>query len=354
MGVWYATRESVKASLEVNTTSYADPLIDRKLDGSSRSVEEQMHRRFYPELKTVKFDYPNWSYSPAWRLWLDDNEIVTKDGLILQCGGTTIDNDDIILRRSDGRNEPPYTHLELLTSSAAAFGGGPTFQESTVLTALYGYQYDWLAGGELSAGINSSVTTVDLLPLNSYFDVGVGSLIMVGTERMLVTNRRLLDTTQNLQTTMDARNADTIVDVTDGSTFAPDEIILIDAERMRIVDIAGNNLIVERAFDGTNVASHAGGADIYSMRRFTVQRGALGSTAAAHSSGDDVSVFQYPGLVEELANAETIVMLEQASGAYATTVGSGDSGRDSAGKGLPEIQARCWNAHARKSRIGAI
>lgn len=354
MGVWYSTRESVKASLEVNTTSYADPLIDRKLEGASRSVEAQTHRRFYPELKTVTFDYPTYQYSPTWRLWLDGNEVITTDGLILQSGGTVIDNADILLRRSDGKDEPPYTHLELLTSSSAAFGGGSTQQQDIQLTALFGYQYEWLAGGELSAGIDSSVTIVDMIPLNSYFDVGVGSLIMVGTERMLVTNRRLLDTTQNLQSTMDSSKSDTIVAVTDGTTFAPDEIIMIDAERMRIVDIAGNNLVVERAFDGTVLSAHSLNADIYSMRRFIVQRGALGSTAAAHSSGDDVSVFQYPGLVEELTNAETIVMLEQASGAYASTVGSGDSARESPGIGLPEIQSRCWNAHARKSRIGAI
>lgn len=344
----------MKASLEVHTTSYADPLIDRKLDAASRSVEAQTHRRFYPELKTVKFDYPAYQYAPTWRLWLGDNEIITKDGMILQSGGVTIDNDDILLRRSDGKNEPPFTHLELNTSSAAALSAGATSQEATLLTALFGYQYEWQSGGELSAGIDASVTIVDMIPLNSYFDVGVGSLIMVGTERMLVTNRRLLDTTQNLQSTMDASKADTIVDVTDGTTFAPDEIIMIDAERMRIVDIAGNNLIVQRAFDGTNLQTHSASADVYSMRRFTVQRGALGSTAAAHNSGDDVSVFQFPGLVEELTNAETIVMLEQSAGAYASTVGSGDSGRDSVGKGLPEIQARCWQAHARKSRIGAI
>lgn len=354
MGIWYSTRERVKRSLEVNHSSRADRLIDPKIDAASFSVENQMHRRFYPELRTVKYDYPNYQYAPTWRLWLGDNELATKEGLILQSGSVTIDNNDILLRRSDGKGEPPYTFIELNIDTDAAFGQGSTFQQDISVTGLFGYKYDWRVSGELSANIDDSVTTVDITPVNGYLGVETGSLLMIGSERMVTVDRRSVDTTVDTAGTLTSNKGDTLLAVSDGSLFALEEIISVDAERMRVADIVGNNLIVERAFDGTVLDDHASGVSIFAQRRFTVQRGMLGSTAESHTAGDDVSVFVYPGLIDELATAEAIVMLEQATGAYAATRGAGESGKTASGEGLPELQQRAWTAHARKSRLSAI
>lgn len=354
MGIWYSTLEKVRLSLEVNHTARADRLIRAKIDAASFGVESLTHRRFYPELKTVKFDYPNYQYSPTWRLWLGDNELVTRDDLVLRSGSVTIDNSDVLLRRSDGKNEPPYTHIELDLDSDAAFGQGSTWQEDIQVTGHFGYKYDWRASGQLAGAINNSVTTVDIAPSDGYLGVEVGSLLMVGTERMVTVDRRSIDTTINTAGTLDANMGDTLLAVTDGTAFAVDETILVDSERMLITDIAGNNLIVERAFDGTVLADHLSGVDIYALRRFTVQRGALGTVAASHSSGDSVSVFVYPGLVEELATGEAIVLLAQSTGAFAANRGAGESGSDPAGEGLPDLRDRCYTAHGRKLRVSAI
>lgn len=355
MGIWYSTQEKVRLSLEVSHSARADRLIKSKIDAASFGVESLTHRRFYPELKTVRYDYPNRQYNPPWRLSLGDNELVTKDSLILRSGSVIIDNADVLLRRADGKDEPPYTFLELDTDSNATFGEGSTWQQDIQITGLFGYKYDWRdASGELAAGIDASVTTVDINPINGYLGVETGSLLRVGTEQMITVDRRSIDTTVDTAGTLDANMGDTLLAVTNGAAFAIDEIILVDAERLRIVDIAGNNLIVERAFDGTVLADHLSGASIFALRRFTVQRGVLGSTAAAHNSGDDASVFVYPGLVEELATAEAIVMLEQATGAYAATRGSGESGSNPSGEALPDLRDRCYVAHGRKLRVSAI
>src|SRR3546814_19132909 len=81
---------------------------------------------------------------------------------------------------------------------------------------------------------------------------------------------------------MNALKNDQTVDVTDGTLFFVGELILIDSERMRIVDITGNNLTVVRAYGGATLAAHSLGADVYVSRRLTVDRGALGTTAAPH------------------------------------------------------------------------
>lgn len=354
MSAWYTTEEKVRDSLEIAHTPRVRRLIAPKIRAATLSVENQTHRRFYPEIRVVKYDYPNFQYAPTWRLWLGDNELITKTGLVVQSGATTIDNDDLLLRRGDGKEEPPFTFIELLQSSSAAFGHGTIWQQDITITGLYGYRNDTELGGELVAGINSSVTTVDIKPLDGYMSVETGSLLLIGSERMITRNRQSLDTTVDTTASLDDHANVTTVPVTDGTNFAINEVITIDSERMQIIDITGNNLTVERQFDGTVLQTHSSGASIFAPRRFTVERGVLGTTAAAHSLGDDVSVFLYPGLIEELATAEAIVMLEQATGAYAATRGSGESAREVSGTGLPDLRARTWEAHARKSRIGAI
>jgi hypothetical protein len=354
VGIWYSTLEAVRRSLEVNHSSRADRLIKSKIDAASFGVESLTHRRFYPELKTVTFDYPNFQYSPSWRLWLGSNELVTRDDLVLRSGAIVIDDADILLRRSDGKDEPPYTHIELDLDSDASFGQGSTWQEDIQVTGHFGYKYDWTEAGELAGAINASVTTVDIAPVDGSLGVEVGSLLMIGDERMVTVDRRSLDTTINTAGTLDANMGDTLLAVTDGTAFAVDETILVDSERMLIADIAGNNLIVERAYDGTVLADHLSGVDIYALRRFTVQRGALGTTAASHNSGDSVSVFVYPGLVEELATGEAIVLLAQSTGAFAANRGAGESSSDPAGEGLPDLRDRCYTAHGRKLRVSAI
>jgi hypothetical protein len=354
MGVWYATREQVKDSLEIAATASANQLIDSKLETASRTIESFLHRRFYPERRTVQMDWPNYQYAYTWQLWLGDNELITLEELT--SGGNNITADSI-LRRGDDRAEPPYTYIEInLNSNTGAFGGGTTFQRSLGVTGVFGYNdtSTALPAGTLGATVNAAASTLVINPSNGYYPVGVGALLLIGTERIILTNRRMSDTGQNLASTLDALQSDSVVTVSDGTTFALGETILLGAERMRIDDIAGNNLIVTRAWDGSNLTTHIIGEDLYALRSFTARRGTLGSTAAGHNSGDAVYMHEFPGPVNELCVAETVVLLEQSSAGYARVVGSGPSQRESSGAGLTDIRERAWIAYGRKSRKAAI
>src|SRR5690606_34488219 len=131
-------------------------------------------------------------------------------------------------------------------------------------------------------------------------------LIKLGTEHMVVTGRSMLDTGQNIGADLDASNSAVTVAVTDGTAFSAGETLLIGSERMLIVDVAGNNLIVKRAWDGSVLAAHTSGADIYASRTLTVERGALGTTAATHLDNAAVSRHVVPGAVRALAVAEAL------------------------------------------------
>lgn len=317
MGIPYATREQIKRSLEVNATAYADWLIDQKLEAGSRIVEAFLHRRFYPELRTIKLDYPNYSYSPAWTFELGANEIISLSSLV--SGGITIPIGNIFLRRDDDIDEPPYSRIEIDLSTSSAFSAGTTFQRDTVATGLFSGDRDTdtsIPRAILGGNINNLVTSIVLNPASGLFDIGVGSLLLIGTERMLVVERRMSDTGQNLVTNMAQSQDDVIVDVADGTQFAVGETILLGPERMKIQDIAANNLIVERAFDGSILAAQTAPVDVFALRTCNVKRGILGSTAASHNLNDNVYVHQYPGPVNELCIAETVILLEGNAAAY--------------------------------------
>jgi hypothetical protein len=57
--------------------------------------------------------------------------------------------------------------------------------------------------------------------------------------------------------------SETGVDVDDGSLFAEDDILLVDAEQMFVVSISTNTLTVTRAYNGTTAAAHADNSVVY-------------------------------------------------------------------------------------------
>lgn len=58
-------------------------------------------------------------------------------------------------------------------------------------------------------------------------------------------------------------SSETDIDVDDGSLFAEDDILLIDAEQMQVVSIATDTLTVTRAYNGTTAATHADTSVLY-------------------------------------------------------------------------------------------
>jgi hypothetical protein len=353
----YASREAVQRALDFAETARTDEQVDRAIEAASDDVEGFLHRRFYPTLTTRYFDWPNGSYSRPWRLWLDANELISIT--TLTSGGVVLDPADYFLRRSDDLDEPPYTSVEINLATSAAYGGGPTTQRDIAIYGLYGHSANEAAVGTLVTGINTSAVGVDLSAAGT---VGVGDLIRVDTERMLVAGRAMLDTGQNLAGDLEDSDAATLVAAANG-TASSGEVILIDAERMLVVDVAGDNLVVKRGWDGTVLAAHTSGADVYAARALTVQRGVCGTTAASHSLGAPVVRHVPPSLVRDLCVAEAIEQLLQETAGYARPTGastarSGDSdtrqNKNQLGLGIEAIRDRAYTAYGRQARTAAV
>lgn len=327
--VRYTTREAVKAGPGFSGSAVSNSRIDDAIESASRAIESGLHRRFYPEIRTVSLDWPNHGSRKPWRLWLDNNEVISVDTLV--AGGVTISSSDYMLRRSDDLNEPPYDRIEVDRSSSAVFQQGDTSQKAIVITGTFGYTENTKAAGALDEALDDSETGVDVT--NGAL-VGVGDLLKVDDEWMNVTDRTMLDTGQNIGANLASDKSVVTVAVTTGSEYFEGETILVDAEKMLITEVAGNNLIVKRAVDGSPLAAHTSGADVYSPRTLVVERGVLGTTAASHTTATAVARLDVPGPVRKLANAIAVDTLLQESSGYSRTVGSGENEREAYGRAL--------------------
>lgn len=348
----YATREQVKRAMDSAETARNNGRIDRALASASRNIDKLCRRRFYPESTTRKFDWPNKQYARSWRLWLESNELISLN--TLTSGGIVIPAASYFLRRADDLDEPPFTYIEIDVSTVAGFSAGNTWQRSIQAAGLFGYRNDETPAGTLAAAVADDTTTT--ATISNSDAMGIGDLIRVESERMIVTGRAMLDTGQNLAGTLDASLATTGVPVGSGAMFTAGETILIDSERMLVEDIAGNTLIVKRAWDGSVLAGHSAPADVFAPRTLTVERGALGTTAASHSSATAINRWMPPPLINQLAIAEAMVEVGQQSASYAASQSAGESMRASFGgsqSGLADLRERVCRAH-RRNILGPV
>ncbi len=137
-------------------------------------------------------------------------------------------------------------------------------------------------------------------------------------------------------------------------TIAVGEMILVDAERMLVVDVAGTTLTVKRAWDGSTLASHNAGVDIYAPRTLNVTRGALGTVAATHNLAAAVQQHVVPALVRDLNVAEAINQLQQETSGYARVIGEGENAREGTGRSLFDLRRDTITAYGRQARSRAV
>lgn len=351
----YTTREIVKRALDQGEVLRNNRNVDRCVETASRSVEGLCHRIFYPRVATKYFNWPNEQTAVSWRLWLDDQDLVSVT--TLTSGGTVIGSSNYFLEPNT--TGPPYSRLEVSLATSSAFGGGSTHQRDITIAGLWGWSDSHTSVGTITEALDSSETAVDVSAAASA-DIGVGSILKIDSERMLVTERTMIDTGQNVGGVglTNQKNSLSLA-VADGTQFAAYEVILVESERMLITDIAGNTLTVERAFEGTTIAAHAAGVDIYAPRTLTVTRGALGSTAATHDSGATVSVWKVPAGIQQLATAEAIhELMQEQTGWFrtmsASSIFGGTSKRAATTEALMDFRGQIYRAYGRKARTRAI
>lgn len=326
----YASVDDLSVAADFNPASVRAASLERHLEHAASKIDDGMRRRFYPLIQTRTYQ-PRRYVRPAGMdssgIWLDD-DLTSLTSVTVDGAAETIA--DLELWPLDG---PPYSWL------------GVTGNEISIV-GVWGYRYTDIDVTTVNGAISDATgTTVNI---DDGSQVGVGDLILIDTERMLVTRKASIDTGQNIGADLAANVGENTVTVSDGTGFTVGETLFVNSERMRIVDIIGNNLIVVRAWLGSTIAAHTTGDDVYAMRSLTVERGAAGSTAATHSDAATVTKATPPAVIRDLVIAEALVAFEQEASRYGRTIGSGESEMEARGAGLNDLRTDARRRYQRR------
>lgn len=339
-GVWYATREQVKASVDVKNSLRANAQIDRAIADASRSADRICRRTFYPRYATRVWRVPSADSPTPGVLWLGgQSELIELTTVTV--AGQNIDPSTVTLRPDTG---PPHTWLEHANTGASAIS----------ITGKLGFGDDQTPAGII--GTPGGISSMDvLLDVADGSRVGVGQLLACDTERMIVTDKNTLTTGLTITADLgDKMNAVTVA--LSGTALAPNpgEMILVDGERMLVQDRTGTTAYVTRAVDGTVLAAHTAGATIYAYRTLTVERGAVGTTAIIQPQGAELTAYvPHPSLTSYVV-AEALNQVAQENSAYARVIGSGEGQREARGAGIKDKRTRLRSELGRRVRMGAV
>lgn len=344
----YCTREDVMRAPEIKASANQSSRIDDAIEQAARSVDSLCNRGtlevrpgFAPWTGSITFDWPGTATgnNSSYRYWLAQDQLISLTSVTTD--GQAITANTYGWTANGGA---PYAGIEIDRSSASILQvGSAAGQRSLVITGVWGYSNTELARGTLSGAINASATSALLAA-----PFGVGSIIRLDSERMVVTDRTWASTGQTC--TLAASMSVQTIAVASGAAFYAGEELLIDAERVLITSIAGNNLIVTRAVNGSTLAAHTT-ATIFWNRTATLERGILGTTAASHADGATVNTWQAPRLIKQLAIAYAIDQLQQENSAYARSIGAAESQSEFLGRGLKALEQRVLNSPYTRGKV---
>lgn len=335
---WYTTREILKASINIEGATL-NRRLDQLAEGASEEVEELLGRRFIPYTGSRRFDWPPRVRSRyAWILELDED--------LLSLTSITDEGDDAVaIAAGDVNLEPynapasgyPYDRIEIDLQTSATFDSGDTPQQAIRVTGQWGYTNRTRAAGDLAAAIATAAATSAQVTDGSL--VEVGNTLLVNSEAIFVSDKEVVDSTRNLAADLASSEAARTVQVDSSTGLNVGEVLLIDSERMLIEDISGNNLTVRRKYDGSTLASHSNGADVYVYRLLTIVRGVNGTTAATHAQGDDVLVYAPPQDIVDLATAIALARHANQRSGWTGQMGGGESSIEVRGISLRQFRA---------------
>jgi hypothetical protein len=349
MSVWYCRREDVKSALDIKQTARSDAQVDRSIAAASRTIENLCNRVFYPTVATRYFDWPTeWAQTTVpWRLWLDENEVV--EVISLSSGGVTIPATDYFLEPN--LTGPPFDRIELDLADSSSFGQtSGTYQRDIALEAVFGYDNITEQVGTLSSSVSSSDSTL----LATDGSIGVGDLLTIDSEKMVVIGKAWVDTADTSAGVVTSSMADDVVTCSDGTLYTEGEVIALDSEKMMVVDIMVNDLVVKRAWDGSTLADHTAGAHILAKRTLRVQRGQLGTQAVGHLSAAPIYRQVFADGVHTLCVAIALDAVLQEQSGYSRETGSGDNAKPATGAGLAAAIQRAYETYGRKTRMKAV
>ena len=356
MPSYYCTVEDVRGALEESTSAYDLTQVLRAIGAGSDDVDncvKYTNGIFRPLFAVYSYLWPDVQTSWYYRQWLDANRLISVTSIV--SGGVIIPPLDPLGRPNyflePQAYGPPYDRVEidLATSSAFSFAGTP--QRATDITGLWGYDDQRAAAGTLAGALGVADNPIVVSDGSA---CGIGDHLIIDLERIEVLGKTWHDSTQTSTAPLAASKAANTVAVGTGSYFNAGEMILIDSERMLVQDQAANNLTVKRGYDGSVLAAHSGGAEVWDQHALVVTRGAQGSVAATHSNAAPITRHLVPPAVRSLAVASSVQAILMERSGWAVQLGPAGAGAQRRMANLDEMRANVSANYGRQTRTRVV
>ena len=348
----YTTRGAVKRAAQIGGDSL-DATIDEQIDAASREIDRITGRRFIPLTAAKSYDWPQRS-GRVGVVYLDEDLLsvtsLTKEGTDV----TAIAAADYFLEPST--LGPPYSRIEIDQSSSAFFSAKDTHQRQIVVTGSWGYSNATAPASSLATALTDTTGTAVRLKDGSKADVG--DTLLVESEQMFISGRTDEDLAVNTHGTtgaMDASMTDKTITVDGAPTnaVAVGEVLRIGSERMYVEAInSTTSFEVTRAYDGSTLAAHSTGDDVFVFRAYTVTRGENGTTAATHVISTAANRYQPPADIRGLCLAMAVAYYQATRGGWTGIVGGPEGQTETRMSALNRLR-KDTAAHYRRYAVGA-
>lgn len=310
---WYCSLAEIVADLGL--TGVKDEAQGLRVIKAASQYFDQRGGQFIPHTEQRTFNGGG-----GVDLWIDP--LITATAITVYEGDTpyTLTSADYLYNPSNRWwANGPHTRLEVdLDGLIGAWFNG---QQNVLITGRWGlYEKTRLTGATVASQTDTSTT----LTVDNGAALSPGMIVLIGTEQEAIeATGAATDSAVNTSGALD--NSQEEIAVSNSALLSIGEVIKVDFEQMRVIDIQSNTLLVERGYNGTKRVTHLTGLDIYVYRSFSVIRGVNGTTAAAHS-GTSVYRCLPPDDVNYLCRQIAALMLKKSQSGFAGKVGNADTG----------------------------
>lgn len=295
---------------QAGVKSWKETQALQKIAAASEWIDRTLGA-FIPTSKARRFDT-----SGGLDCWVDPLLAVTS---IVDDGVALLAADYLLHPRKKLWENGPYIRVSI-DPDATTLSGWSYARDALVITGRWGLY-------ERSVSLVATTTQEDdatSLVVDDASQISPGCVLKIDDEQELVEATGLAtDVGTNTAEALDASQEE--IDLVDASLVHAGEVIKVNFEQMRVLDIAGNTILVARGYNGSKRITHLTGQDVFVYRTFGVRRGVNGTTAAAHAAAA-VSRYVPPEDVGYLCRQIAALMLKKAGSGYAGKTGNAELG----------------------------
>lgn len=309
----YCTLADVYSDLEINGVKDEIRLLD-KIKAAS-DVIKRLGGRFLPSTEQKKFDGNGDRHQ-----WIDELLAITAFTMLDGNTTYTLTSADYLLHPANRWwANGPYTRLEVDLDSTQ-IGQWAKGQQNLQITGRWGLYEETAATGATASQTDSATTLV----VDNAGKLSIGAVVKIGDEQELLESfGAVSDSTADTSAAMDV-SQDTIA-ITNGSLLSRGEVAVIDTEKMLVLEVISNTLVVARGYGGSKIATHLINSNVYVYRTFNVTRAVNGTTAAQHTTAS-VSKCVAPQSINYLCRQIAGLMHKKAQSGWSSKVGNAELG----------------------------